>query len=221
MSAGGPRSPAPPPPQACGATSPASRAESPCPCFSFKPPRGGAGGSRPPQARRRMPSRRDSWTFRRCAPRSRRFEERLRSGGSCSAAAEQQYSVESLAVTLLGGSVPAAACTECCRPIFHHPGTYAQVKSLLSARARGIVGRMGSRKQKISYFYDSDYAGFYYGADHPMKPQRMCMAHELILGYGLHERLDIVSRHGRNLQIQFFSNREKFCIFHRIHEGCP
>lgn len=50
---------------------------------------------------------------------------------------------------------------------------------------------MGSRKQKISYFYDSDYAGFYYGADHPMKPQRMCMAHELILGYGLHERLDI------------------------------
>lgn len=39
-----------------------------------------------------------------------------------------------------------------------------------------------------------DYAGFYYGVDHPMKPQRISMAHDLILGYGLHEHMDVYVR---------------------------
>eukprot|EP00887_Chlorella_sp_A99_P001785 scaffold19.g1785.t1 len=48
-----------------------------------------------------------------------------------------------------------------------------------------------SRKQKIAYYYDPEYTGFYYGADHPMKPMRMVMAHHLILGYGLNEHLEV------------------------------
>lgn len=40
-----------------------------------------------------------------------------------------------------------------------------------------------------------DYTGYYYGPDHPMKPQRIAMTHQLILGYGLHKHLDVyVSR---------------------------
>lgn len=39
-----------------------------------------------------------------------------------------------------------------------------------------------------------DYTGFYYGADHPMKPQRLSMTHSLILGYGLHNKLDVYVR---------------------------
>lgn len=31
----------------------------------------------------------------------------------------------------------------------------------------------------------------YYGADHPMKPPRIAMAHSLIVGYGLHEKMDV------------------------------
>lgn len=40
------------------------------------------------------------------------------------------------------------------------------------------------------------YTGFYYGADHPMKPQRIAMTHSLILGYGLHEHMDVFVRGG-------------------------
>eukprot|EP00890_Picochlorum_soloecismus_P005966 jgi/Picsp_1/6370/NSC_03719-R1_histone deacetylase 1 len=50
---------------------------------------------------------------------------------------------------------------------------------------------MTDRKRKIAYFYDGDYAGMYYGADHPMKPPRIAMAHSLIIGYGLHEKMDV------------------------------
>ena len=34
----------------------------------------------------------------------------------------------------------------------------------------------------------------YYGADHPMKPPRIAMTHDLVLGYGLHEYLDVYVR---------------------------
>lgn len=39
-----------------------------------------------------------------------------------------------------------------------------------------------------------EYTGYYYGADHPMKPQRIAMTHALVLGYGLDEHLDIYVR---------------------------
>lgn len=39
-----------------------------------------------------------------------------------------------------------------------------------------------------------DYAGMYYGADHPMKPPRIAMAHSLIVGYGLQKKMDVYVR---------------------------
>ena len=41
-----------------------------------------------------------------------------------------------------------------------------------------------------------DYTGYYYGPDHPMKPQRMAMTHQLVLGYGLHQHLSVYVRAG-------------------------
>jgi len=31
----------------------------------------------------------------------------------------------------------------------------------------------------------------YYGADHPMKPPRIAMTHQLVLGYDLHKHMDV------------------------------
>ena len=31
----------------------------------------------------------------------------------------------------------------------------------------------------------------YYGPNHPMKPHRLSMTHSLVLGYGLHEKMEI------------------------------
>lgn len=39
-----------------------------------------------------------------------------------------------------------------------------------------------------------DIAGMYYGPQHPMKPQRITLTHHLILGYGLHEHMDVYVR---------------------------
>ncbi len=44
-------------------------------------------------------------------------------------------------------------------------------------------------------FPPDDYTGYYYGPDHPMKPQRIAMTHQLVLGYDLHKHMDVyVSR---------------------------
>ena len=43
--------------------------------------------------------------------------------------------------------------------------------------------------RKVSYFYDADMGSYYYGAGHPMKPQRVRMAYDLVRSYGLTERL--------------------------------
>ena len=31
----------------------------------------------------------------------------------------------------------------------------------------------------------------YYGANHPMKPHRLSMTHALVLGYGLHSKMEV------------------------------
>uniref|UniRef100_A0A0D9VDQ2 Histone deacetylase n=1 Tax=Leersia perrieri TaxID=77586 RepID=A0A0D9VDQ2_9ORYZ len=40
-------------------------------------------------------------------------------------------------------------------------------------------------KRRVCYFYDPEMGNYYYGRDHPMKPHRVRMTHELLHGYGL------------------------------------
>lgn len=49
-------------------------------------------------------------------------------------------------------------------------------------------------KERVSYFYDSDVGSKHYGANHPMKPHRMVMAHHLVMAYDLHKRMEIYVR---------------------------
>lgn len=44
---------------------------------------------------------------------------------------------------------------------------------------------------KISLLAAGEIGGAYYGSNHPMKPHRICMAHHLILGYGLHRHMEV------------------------------
>jgi histone deacetylase 1/2 len=42
-----------------------------------------------------------------------------------------------------------------------------------------------------------EFETFYFGQNHPMKPHRLAMTHHLVLGYGLHEKMEVyVSVHG-------------------------
>lgn len=49
----------------------------------------------------------------------------------------------------------------------------------------------GGRKQKVAYFFDNEFETFYFGQNHPMKPHRLAMTHHLVLGYGLHKKLQV------------------------------
>ncbi|KAJ3075991.1 Histone deacetylase 3 [Podochytrium sp. JEL0797] len=51
------------------------------------------------------------------------------------------------------------------------------------------VNLTASNKEKVCYFYNETTAKFHYGEGHPMKPARMGLAHNLIVGYGLHKKM--------------------------------
>jgi hypothetical protein len=44
-------------------------------------------------------------------------------------------------------------------------------------------------KHRVAYFHDPEVGQYYYGPSHPMKPHRMQLAHQLILGYELHKKM--------------------------------
>uniref|UniRef100_A0A0D6QSK5 Histone deacetylase n=1 Tax=Araucaria cunninghamii TaxID=56994 RepID=A0A0D6QSK5_ARACU len=54
-----------------------------------------------------------------------------------------------------------------------------------------LVSGPDGKKRRVTYFYDSDVGNYYYGQGHPMKPHRMRMAHNLIVHYGLHQRMEV------------------------------
>ena len=39
-----------------------------------------------------------------------------------------------------------------------------------------------------------DVGSVYYGANHPMKPHRLCMTHHMVMAYDLHKRMEIYVR---------------------------
>ncbi|KAK3228013.1 hypothetical protein Dsin_007875 [Dipteronia sinensis] len=47
------------------------------------------------------------------------------------------------------------------------------------------------KKRRVSYFYEPTIGDYYYGQGHPMKPHRIRMAHNLIVHYSLHRRMEI------------------------------
>jgi len=46
-------------------------------------------------------------------------------------------------------------------------------------------------KPRVAYFYDNNVGNFYYGANHPMKPHRLALTHNLILNYGLYKKMQV------------------------------
>ena len=46
-------------------------------------------------------------------------------------------------------------------------------------------------ERRVAYFYDENIGNFYYGQGHPMKPHRVRMTHQLILGYKLYRQMDV------------------------------
>lgn len=45
--------------------------------------------------------------------------------------------------------------------------------------------------RKVSYFYDAEVGSFHYGTEHPMKPFRIKIAHQLIIAYELYRKMNV------------------------------
>ncbi|EKX43933.1 hypothetical protein GUITHDRAFT_72637 [Guillardia theta CCMP2712] len=52
-----------------------------------------------------------------------------------------------------------------------------------------------ARRSRVAYIHDPEVGLFYYGPSHPMKPHRMQVAHQLILGYELHHKMSCYRPH--------------------------
>ncbi|XP_060847855.1 histone deacetylase HDAC1-like isoform X2 [Rhopalosiphum padi] len=48
-----------------------------------------------------------------------------------------------------------------------------------------------SFKKRVCYYYDGNIGNYYYGQGHPMKPHRISMTHNLLLNYGLYQKMEI------------------------------
>lgn len=60
--------------------------------------------------------------------------------------------------------------------------------------------------------YNTENIGnFYYGQGHPMKPNRVRMTHQLILGYKLYRLMDV---YVRSIQRPHFATAEEMMSFH-------
>ncbi|OXB72209.1 UNVERIFIED_CONTAM: hypothetical protein H355_014950 [Colinus virginianus] len=69
----------------------------------------------------------------------------------------------------------------------------------------GIMALSCLRK-RVAYFYDPDIGSYYYGPGHPMKPQRIRMAHALVLSYDLYKHMEVYRPHK--------SIEPELCLFH-------
>ncbi|KAJ3437133.1 histone deacetylase rpd3 [Anaeramoeba flamelloides] len=67
---------------------------------------------------------------------------------------------------------------------------------------------MNSTKKRVSYFYDTNIGKFNYGGEHPMKPKRIRLTHDLITGYGLHSKMEICPIN--------HTTRKELCKFHSL-----
>jgi len=59
--------------------------------------------------------------------------------------------------------------------------------------------------RRVCYFYDGNVGNYYYGQNHPMKPHRIRMTHNLILNYGLYKKMQIYRpRHATEAEMTKF-----------------
>lgn len=50
-------------------------------------------------------------------------------------------------------------------------------------------------QNRVAYFYDPNVGNYHYGSNHPMKPHRLSLTHNLVLEYGLHKKMQIYKPH--------------------------
>ncbi|TMW57113.1 hypothetical protein Poli38472_003038 [Pythium oligandrum] len=73
-------------------------------------------------------------------------------------------------------------------------------------------------KKRVSYFYHPDEGHFYYGPSHPMKPHRLKLTHQLVVGYDLYRKMDVFEPHWASAEeIKAFHSADYIDFLQRIN----
>lgn len=70
-----------------------------------------------------------------------------------------------------------------------------------------------AQRKRVSYFYHEDVGNFHYGPGHPMKPHRLALTHELVVGYGLDQHMDLYRPHTASEQELLMFHSEDYVSF--------
>jgi histone deacetylase 3/histone deacetylase HOS2 len=64
-------------------------------------------------------------------------------------------------------------------------------------------------REKISYYFPKGVGEYHYGMLHPMKPARLTLTNRLVLGYGLHEKMECYTpRSATREELEEFHDQE-------------
>ncbi|KAJ3439069.1 histone deacetylase hos2-related [Anaeramoeba flamelloides] len=65
-----------------------------------------------------------------------------------------------------------------------------------------------SYQKRVAYFYDVEIGSFYYAPKHPMKPHRIAITHNLVLGYELYRQMEIYTpKRSSKEEMQMFHSK--------------
>lgn len=70
-------------------------------------------------------------------------------------------------------------------------------------------------KSRVSYFFDETIGNYHYGEGHPMKPHRLALTHELVLKYGLHNKMKMYRPPPASYQDLLLFHSEEYLDFLR------
>ena len=69
------------------------------------------------------------------------------------------------------------------------------------------------RKRKVSYFYNQNFGKFVYSKEHPMKPERIAMAHSLVVNTGLYRKLNVYHARQASKEEMFRFHSEDYLTY--------
>lgn len=75
--------------------------------------------------------------------------------------------------------------------------------------ASALSSAPASGRKRVAYYFHQDIGNFAIGSNHPMKPMRIPMVHNLVLAYDLHRKLDMFSpRQAEARELTAYHGRE-------------
>ncbi|KAL7416069.1 hypothetical protein BDY24DRAFT_380929 [Mrakia frigida] len=75
---------------------------------------------------------------------------------------------------------------------------------------------------RVSYYFPKSVGEYHYGERHPMKPHRLTLTNSLVLGYGLHKRMDVYSpREATKDELEMFHDSDYVDFLSRVTPSAP